>query len=85
MPRTARRIAPRPASAKGGTQSLHRPQQGRAGRTKGGRKAKLHAVRDGQERPVALLLTKGQASDHRGAALLLHKVAPARERIATHG
>jgi hypothetical protein len=32
-----------------------------------------------------LLLIEGQASDHRGAALLLHKVAPARERIATHG
>jgi hypothetical protein len=65
------------------------PQKGAAdrclGRTKGGRKAKLHAVCDGEGRPVALLLTEGQASDHRGAALLLHKLPPARERIATHG
>jgi len=35
--------------------------------------------------PVALLLIEGQASDHRGAALLLHKLPTARERIATHG
>jgi hypothetical protein len=34
---------------------------------------------------VVLLLTEGQASDHRGAALLLHKLPPAREPIATHG
>jgi transposase len=55
------------------------------GRTKGGLNAKLHAVCDGQGRPVALLLTKGQASDHRGAALLLQKLPPARELIADRG
>jgi hypothetical protein len=32
-----------------------------------------------------LLLTEGQARDHRGAALLLHKLPPARERIADRG
>jgi transposase len=52
------------------------------GRTKGGLNATLPAVCDGQGRPVALLLTKGQASDHRGAALLLHKLPPACELIA---
>jgi hypothetical protein len=85
MPRTARRIAPRPVFSKRGFSPLPRPHQGRAGRTKGGRKAKLHAVRDGQGRPVALLLTEGQARDHRGAALLLHKLPLARERIADRG
>jgi len=78
MPRTARRTARRPTSAKGGA---HRC----LGRTKGGRKAKLHAGCDGEGSPVVLLLTEGQASDHRGAALLLHKLAPARERIPDHG
>jgi hypothetical protein len=34
---------------------------------------------------LVLLLTKGQARDHRGAALLLHKLPPARERIADQG
>jgi transposase len=32
-----------------------------------------------------LLLTEGQASDHRGAALLLHKLPPGRELIADRG
>jgi transposase len=32
-----------------------------------------------------LLLTEGQASDHRGAALLLQKLPPARELIADRG
>jgi transposase len=32
-----------------------------------------------------LLLTEGQASDHRGAALLPHKLPPARELIANRG
>jgi transposase len=54
-------------------------------RTKGGLNAKLHAVCDGQGRPVVLLLTEGQASDHRGAALLLQKLPPARELIADRG
>jgi transposase len=55
------------------------------GRTKGGLNAKLHAVCDGQGRPVVLLLTEGQASDHRGAALMLPRLPPARELIADRG
>jgi hypothetical protein len=78
MPRTAKRTAPRPASAKGGSDRC-------LGRTKGGLNSKLHAVCDGQGRPLVLLLTEGQARDHRGAALLLHKLPPARERIADRG
>ncbi|WP_408744293.1 transposase [Acetobacter indonesiensis] len=40
-------------------------------RTKGGRNSKLHAVFDGQGRLVCLHLTAGQASDFRGADVLL--------------
>ena len=40
------------------------------GRTKGGLNSKLHAICDGQGRPVRLLLTEGQQSDHKGAATL---------------
>jgi len=47
--------------------------------------SKLHAVCDGQGRPVILLLTEGQASDHRGAALMLPKLPPAKELIADRG
>jgi putative transposase len=34
---------------------------------------------------VILLLTEGQASDHRGAALMLPKLPPAKELIAERG
>ncbi|MBR0662199.1 IS5 family transposase [Neoroseomonas oryzicola] len=56
------------------------------GRTKGGLNSKLHAACDGQGRPVVLLLTEGQASDHLGAALMLPRLpAGARELIADRG
>ena len=38
----------------------------RIGRTKGGLNAKLHAVCDDVGRPVILILTEGQMSDHTG-------------------
>jgi putative transposase len=47
--------------------------------------SKLHAACDGQGGPVVLLLTEGQASDHRGAALMLHRLPPAPELIGDHG
>lgn len=34
--------------------------------------SKLHAVCDGHGRPVLLLLTEGQVSDYKGAAILQH-------------
>ena len=37
------------------------------GRTKGGLNSKLHAVCDGTGRPIILLLTEGQMSDHESA------------------
>ena len=55
------------------------------GRTKGGLNSKLHAVRDGQGRPVALLLTEGQMSDHKGDALLLPAIPPACELLGDRG
>jgi transposase len=55
------------------------------GRTKVRLNAKLHAVCDGQGRPVAMLLTEGQTSHHVGAALLLPVLPAARELIADRG
>ena len=43
----------------------------RIGRTKGGLNSKLHAVCDGQGRPLVMLLSEGQMSDYKGAALML--------------
>ena len=47
--------------------------------------SKLHAVCDGNGRPVVLLLTAGQMSDHKGAALMLPALPPARELIGDRG
>ena len=55
------------------------------GRTKGGLNSKLHAVCDGIGRPVALLLTEGQVSDHKGAAFLIDALPPAARLIADRG
>ena len=38
----------------------------RIGRTKGGLNSKLHAVCDGEGRPMILLLSEGQMSGHKG-------------------
>ena len=46
---------------------------------------KLHAICDCQGCLVRLLLTQGQMSDHRGAALLLPHLSPARELIGNRG
>ncbi|MBM6582458.1 IS5 family transposase [Microvirga sp. BT689] len=43
----------------------------RIGRTKGGLNSKLHAVCDGAGKPIILLLSEGQMSDHKGARLIL--------------
>jgi len=47
--------------------------------------SKLHAVCDGQGRPILLLLSEGQMSDHKGAALILPALPPARELLADRG
>jgi transposase len=55
------------------------------GRTKGDLNSKLHAVCDGSGKPVALLLSEGQMSDYRGAALLLDSLPQATELLAGRG
>ena len=55
------------------------------GRTKGGLNSKLHAVCDGQGRPVVMMLTEGQMNDHKGAALLLPVLPPAAELLGDRG
>jgi len=47
--------------------------------------SKLHAVCDGQGKPVALLLSEGQMSDYKGAALLLDQLSDAKELLADRG
>ena len=42
----------------------------RIGRTKGGLNTKLHAICDGEGRPIIMCLTAGQRSDHIGAKTL---------------
>jgi transposase len=47
--------------------------------------SKLHAVTDGDGRPIALLLTEGQMSDHTGAKLLYPALPEAKLLIADKG
>ncbi len=55
------------------------------GRTKGGLNSKLHAVCDGQGRPVVMMLSEGQMNDQKGAGILAPMLPPARELIADRG
>ncbi|WP_458395634.1 IS5 family transposase [Rhizobium ruizarguesonis] len=54
----------------------------RIGRTKGGLNSKLHAVCDGQGRPLIMLLSEGKMSDYRGAALMLKVLPKAKALLA---
>ena len=47
--------------------------------------SKLHTVCDGQGRPIIMLLSEGQMSDHRGASLVLDALPPAKTLIADRG
>ena len=67
-----------PQGASHGGEPAAKGEPRHIGRTKGGLNSKLHAACDGQGRPVALLLTEGQRSDHHGAAMLLPILPPAR-------
>jgi hypothetical protein len=67
-------------------QSAHKgPVARRIGRTKGGLNSKLHAVCDGDGKPLILLLTEGQVSDYRGAATILRTLPDAKVLIADRG
>ncbi|PKP70551.1 MAG: IS5/IS1182 family transposase [Alphaproteobacteria bacterium HGW-Alphaproteobacteria-5] len=57
----------------------------RIGRTKGGLNSKLHAVCDGLGRPIILLLTEGQMSDHKGAVLLFSSLPRAKVLLGDKG
>ena len=47
--------------------------------------SKLHAVCDGQGRPIVMILTEGQMSDHKGAALLFDALPRAKELLGDKG
>jgi len=47
--------------------------------------SKLHAVCDGEGRPLVMLLSEGQMSDYKGAALMLDALPPAKTLLADRG
>ena len=47
--------------------------------------SKLHAVCDGKGRPLVMLLTEGQMSDYKGAALMFDSLPKAKVMIADKG
>ncbi|HEY8622402.1 MAG TPA: IS5 family transposase [Casimicrobiaceae bacterium] len=57
----------------------------RIGRTKGGLNSKLHAVCDGQGRPLVMLLSEGQMSDYKGAAMMLAALPKAKAMLGDRG
>ncbi|MCF8709696.1 IS5 family transposase [Rhizorhapis sp. SPR117] len=57
----------------------------RIGRTKGGLNSKLHAVCDGKGRPLIMLLSEGQMSDYKGAALMIDALPRAKVLLGDRG
>jgi transposase len=57
----------------------------RIGRTKGGLNSKLHAVTDQDGKPLILLLSEGQMSDHKGARLMLDALPDAESLTGDRG
>jgi transposase len=55
------------------------------GPTRGGLNSKLHAVTDGEGRPIMLMLSEGQMSDDTGAKLLYAHLPAAETLIADKG
>ncbi len=47
--------------------------------------SKLHAVCDGKGRPLIMLLSEGQMSDYKGAALMLNALPHAKELLGDKG
>ena len=47
--------------------------------------SKLHAVCDGHGRPLIMLLSEGQMSDYKGAALMLAALPKAKELLGDKG
>jgi transposase len=61
------------------------PVPRRIGPTKGGLNSKLHAICDGRGRPLVMLLSEGQMSDYKGAALMLPVLPKANALLADKG
>jgi transposase len=47
--------------------------------------SKLHAACDGEGRPIVMMLTEGQMSDHKGAVLLFDALPNAKELLGDKG
>ena len=47
--------------------------------------SKLHAVCDGEGRPIVMMLTEGQMGDHKGAVLLFDALPRAKELLGDKG
>jgi transposase len=47
--------------------------------------SKLHAVCDGEGRPLVMLLSEGQMSDYKGAALMMEALPRAKAMLADRG
>ena len=75
---TLRRIEPLRACSKGGCSPTYRADQGRPD-------SKLHAVCDGRGRPLVMLLSEGQMSDFKGAALMLEALPKAKALLGDRG
>jgi len=55
------------------------------GRTKGGLKSKLHAVVNGEGKPIFLHLSAGQVSDYKVTEVLIDKLPKVKEMLADRG
>lgn len=85
--RQARPVDDRCHSPQGASDGGQPAQKGavprRIGRTKGGLNSKLHTVCDGRGRPLVMMLSEGQMSDYKGAALMIDALPRARSCSAT--
>ena len=87
--RQARPVDDRCDASEGAPDSCQSVKKGavprRIGRTKGGLNSKLHAVCDGKGRPLVMLLSEGQMSDYKGAALMLDALPRAKALLGDRG
>ena len=82
----SRSTARRRACSKKGCFPPYRAYEKPAPGLNGGRpELKLHAVTDGDGKPLILLLSEGQMSDHKGVRLMLDALPPARSLTGDRG
>jgi putative transposase len=75
-------VPPRPAQGAPSNDKIPEPVDHGVGRSRGGLTTKIHALVDGGVRPVALLLSPGQAGDNPRLVPLLDTLAQASHRPA---